>query len=91
MRLSKSELITAQKVDKPYRDLLKDENIITKFANAYPDISTEIKHMDPILMTCKSNYHLWWQVSNYVEECEIASKDGVEALNKFMENYECLA
>ena len=37
----------------------------------------------------KSNWELWWEISSYVKECEIVSKDGDLALHQFMEEYEC--
>ena len=86
-KLSKKELITVQKVDKAYRDLLKDKDLLKRFMSTYPEISGSV--FDPIWLSIESNWALWWDISLYVAECEIASKDGDLALHHFMESYEC--
>ena len=86
-KLSKKELITVQKVDKAYRDLLKDNGLLKRFMSTYPEISGAV--FDPIWLSVESNWGLWWKISSYVKECEIASKDGDLALHQFMEEYEC--
>ena len=85
--LSKKELITVQKVDNAYRDLLKDENLLKRFMSTYPEISGAV--FDPIWLSVESNWGLWYEISSYVKECEIVSKDGDLALHQFMEEYEC--
>ena len=47
--------------------------------STYPEISGSV--FDPIWLSVSSNYGLWWDISSYVAQCEIASKDGDLALH----------
>ena len=55
-KLSKKELITVQKVDKAYRDLLKDKDLLKRFMSTYPEISGSV--FDPIWLSIESNWSL---------------------------------
>ena len=83
------DIITLENVEKVCKEILFDKSIISKFAKMHPGTSG-VKNIIQRCIKTYSPYDFTEKVLSYIRNCEIASKDGVESLYEFIDNYECV-